>query len=343
MANNVVLGDLGLYRGSDCLKFDGVNDYVKIDNTPILTDFNISVECTPLRLTGTQFIWANRNGSDIHLDIRASNFAVGIESSFGAEVFTHPTILQVGSTYNISMTYNSSTLNGVIIVNGVSHIVTSLGAPLTVSNGWQNIGALDFGSSPIDHCNMDIRDISINSSCYIQNGDFGSATLIDHCGTNDGTINGAQWWKVGVDEVYATPALYKTALVSPLTEDQYVTYTDASPYYNSDNVFWNPYNQDTTYDFNVTTQVAVNSFLTIQMIESGDFMEYTSGGAVDLTGGDVKTSGGLIYVGTGGDIIVAGDGNDVTFVNVPSGSYVIGNWNAIRKIGTTATDIVVLY
>ena len=103
------------------------------------------------------------------------------------------------------------------------------------------------------YSNIIVHSVGLDGSIYIKNGDFGSTTLIDHSGNgNDGTINGATWWKKGVDEVYATPDLYKSTLVSPLTEDQYVTYTDGTPFYDSDDTFWNPYNQDVTYSFTVS-------------------------------------------------------------------------------------------
>lgn len=49
-----------------------------------------------------------------------------------------------------------------------------------------------------------------------------------------------------------------------------------------------------------------------------------------------------IYVGTGGDIaLVDGEGNQVTYKNVTSGSY-IGDcvYKQVKVTGTTATDLV---
>lgn len=81
---------------------------------------------------------------------------------------------------------------------------------------------------------------------YSSQGSFGNTSI------GDLTLVNPVWWKKGVDEVYATPTAYKSTLVSPLTEDQEVYYTDATPFYPSDDVFWNPYNQDLTYSFTVS-------------------------------------------------------------------------------------------
>ena len=51
-----------------------------------------------------------------------------------------------------------------------------------------------------------------------------------------------------------------------------------------------------------------------------------------------------LYVGTAGDVIARLSGTPagtwVTRKNVPAGSYLVGRYVAVKKTGTTATDIV---
>lgn len=51
-----------------------------------------------------------------------------------------------------------------------------------------------------------------------------------------------------------------------------------------------------------------------------------------------------LYVGTGGDLAVTmPDDAVVTFKNVPSGSFFPVRVAAVKKTGTTATDLLALY
>ena len=99
------------------------------------------------------------------------------------------------------------------------------------------------GRSQARNGQWDVRSYSFvgqNTSFeYISGGSaFGSATLEDTSGNgNNGTITSATWWKKDVDANYATPQLFKSDLGTQ-TGDVTGQYTDGTPYYASDDVFW---------------------------------------------------------------------------------------------------------
>ncbi len=239
MANEVVLGDLALDSRDDCLKFDGVNDYIAFPSTvvdfvrcKIIAESNIADSMIlDNRLDGgTAFVVYNTSGV-----IYLSNCAMMIND---VNVVNGTTVIPYGVELDIKIALSQSVIN-----------------LFTRQSKDRSFKGLVW--------NLELQGTSDTYS-YIQSGDFGSSTLIDHSGNgNNGTIHGAQWWKKGVDENYATPQLFKSTLVSPLTEDQNVIYTDATPYYPSDDVFWNPYNQDLTYSFTVSEQSESFSLLGI--------------------------------------------------------------------------------
>ena len=49
-----------------------------------------------------------------------------------------------------------------------------------------------------------------------------------------------------------------------------------------------------------------------------------------------------LYVGTGGTVVAtkAGDAGAMTYLNVPSGSYLDGQWITVVKVGTTAAAMI---
>jgi len=69
--------------------------------------------------------------------------------------------------------------------------------------------------------------------------------------------------------------------------------------------------------------------------------------AVSLAGGDwicgENSPTNVLYLGTGGDLVVLGKGDtaDVTFVGLQAGYHLL-DVQAIRQTGTTASDIVVI-
>ncbi len=64
-----------------------------------------------------------------------------------------------------------------------------------------------------DMCTFEVQ----NKHLYIQNGDFGNLTLVDHIGSADGTLDNLEmWWKEGIDEVFPDQNVYKATWIPPL-------------------------------------------------------------------------------------------------------------------------------
>lgn len=56
------------------------------------------------------------------------------------------------------------------------------------------------------------------------------------------------------------------------------------------------------------------------------------------------TKGGIIFIGTGGNIKVDMIGvGTVTFLNVPNGRFISGRVKRVYSTGTTASDIIVIF
>lgn len=74
-----------------------------------------------------------------------------------------------------------------------------------------------------------------------------------------------------------------------------------------------------------------------QAINNGyDFAAVTKSDVTDL-------QGAALYIGTGGDLVVESEnGNEVTFANVPDGSFMPVRVSKV-KAATTASDIVAIY
>jgi len=264
MNNKVVLGDLSKYHGDDVLKFSGVDTApvspIKISSTldgthevycmydgKVASDGNVVGESIASAIGGFQ----------IRYDIGNNkwNFQYRIGGTTYYSLQSTATVT-VGQWYKISVNINGTNVS-LTIDNVLQDSNSNFDGSGIDVNSFVAIG----GKSQNRYFSGLIRDYAYttNSSqlvmSYIQNGDFGSATLIDHSGNgNNGTINGATWWKEGVDQQFDTPQLYKSQWVIPMEESQNVVYTDALPYYATKNAFWNDYNIDEVYAFNVSRQ-----------------------------------------------------------------------------------------
>lgn len=247
---NVVIGDLSKYNGDDVLKTYGIGDLFKIPridkNINLSISFDFYFDST---LFSDEFIEC-RNGTSGGWVFRSFSLGFIQFDSWGSNGFDRIEKAIPTGWHNITIFYDSGVKK--LIIDDVEYSNTiNIGDNnntdfITFGGGLNSNGAMEIS-------NIVYKDASSIEYIYIKNGDFGSPVLIDHSGNgNDGTINGATWWKKGVDEVYATPDLYKSTLVSPLTEDQNVTYTDGTPFYDSNDPFWNPYNQDISYSFMVS-------------------------------------------------------------------------------------------
>ena len=61
-------------------------------------------------------------------------------------------------------------------------------------------------------------------------------------------------------------------------------------------------------------------------------------------GAELTLSGGVLYIGTGGDVKVTTiSGDDVTFKNLPNGSVLAVQVKKVFNTGTSAADILALY
>ncbi len=67
-----------------------------------------------------------------------------------------------------------------------------------------------------------------------------------------------------------------------------------------------------------------------------------TGGTAGATASQLGVSTRRLYIGTGGTFIgrMAGCQADVTYVNVPNGSYLDGNWTSITGTGNSCAGIV---
>lgn len=68
--------------------------------------------------------------------------------------------------------------------------------------------------------------------------------------------------------------------------------------------------------------------------------------AVDISSSDdtLAIPGGVLYIGTGGNVKVTTiSGDDVTFMNLGSGSVLAVQVKKVFKTGTSASNIVALY
>ena len=246
--NNVIIGDLAEFRGDDCLKFDGVDDYATI----VQTTEDLSLDIT-IDEVGTTWKVISQIGSydvdfdgyilhvdtDLRLAIRSNN-----------DVVTKGPIISGGDRLELDI-INTNTEIRVYLGGELSltHTKTSTGSYVGKTVKLMKRDNTDF----LKGC---LNSISDGAYTYINNGDFGDSVLTSKPSGNDGTIVGAQWWKQGVDENFLTPTAYRNAWIIPMEQSQNVIYTDGTPYYPTADTYWNPYNQDATYTFTVYQQSA---------------------------------------------------------------------------------------
>lgn len=215
MSNEVVISldeDFHLDKRDDCLMFDGVDDRAYTPNNPtslskIRVEFyNKTVESLSNKYlidtsNGTRGFLIRRFGTGIVVFIYDDR-ALGLQTANSNVIAGLNTleILVSGSSYTVN-------LNGVIATqNNYNGNFVSGTAGLAIGD------AID--STPSPHYEGQICCVEIEGfGTYIQNGDFGDATLIDHSGNgNDCIIVGPQWWKLKVDQHFQTAQLFKSQL-----------------------------------------------------------------------------------------------------------------------------------
>ncbi len=238
MANEVVLGDLALDSRPDCMQVQSsTTQYIDIPNNPNYVEFHCESDNTSNVMYMGNGAFAERG----YVILRES---INLYSS-GGTLSQHPISIPAGAV-DIIVEKTSSQIS--VRINGVQILTDE---PYTESGG-NNLRLCNY-KYPQTYYGLGccVYSVITSTHTYINEGDFGSPVLPSNPSGADGSYNGATWWKKGVDENYATSQLYKSTLVSPLTEDQHVVYTDAEPYYASDDVFWNPFNQDANFGFTV--------------------------------------------------------------------------------------------
>ncbi len=228
MANEVVLGDLALDSRDTVLRLVGAQSFL----TPTYNllggdEFLMSFAKTTATKPYDTIVSSDNRGTELR-----------VSGSDGVEI-----VNTAGTTYY---------LNGVMAVNGDPFPSGDYVLRCVLSTS-QSFSAWGRRSTGFNNFEGEIHSLEIGGYSYIHFNDYGDTELPSiPSGKNGAFEGGISWWKKGVDENYATSQLFKSTLTSPLTEDQNVVYTDATPYYASDDVFWNPFNQDLTYDFTVS-------------------------------------------------------------------------------------------
>lgn len=252
MAKTVVLGDLGKYSGDTVLKFDGVDDYASIPPVTF-TDLDVgSIEISCVYITtGVESYPIGKIVDFSNWIGYLSNGNIAVRFSDGT-YFSVPSGIVVSGYYSIRLTFNEGIAEFFIDDASVgTQDITGKSVTINLIGEGRRI------SYTGDLCRVIFELSGVVVADYINNNNFGDSSLIDNSGNgNDGTIFGAVWWKKYVDEVYATPQLLKDTLTDPLGADYHVVYTDATPFYPSDDVFWNPYNLDPEFTFTVVQQGA---------------------------------------------------------------------------------------
>lgn len=154
------------------------------------------------------------------------------------EVVSYEIIITSG---NIEFTVNGNTENKAISGTPLASVTGNL----VLGNEFDGLG----GDLMHDFYTFEIVGVvKYDTTSY-----YGSLDLPDLSGNgNDGTLNNVLWWKKGVDAVYATPQLAKSD-IGTQTGDLTLKYTDATPYYASDNTFWT--HNKATYVFTVIAAI----------------------------------------------------------------------------------------
>ncbi len=233
MANEVVIGNLADDKRDDCLRFGGSGDYTvtdAIDMTGAQTITSVFV-CDELK---TQAVHSKGGGHYRLVILGTGKLMVNSE-------VTNATIT-CGVVNTVSVVFDSNGKGISLTLNGVVEW-TGLASPSQLTTDFY-IGARNTSGTLGLFFSGKIHSVVIQGfASYVQNGDFGSSTLIDHSGNgNDGTIVGAQWWKKDVDQAFADPLTYRSQLPATPVEVQHVTYTDKTqPYYPTGDAFWGLY------------------------------------------------------------------------------------------------------
>ncbi len=177
-------GVTGAYTADDpALYFDGVDDHVETPN--IVNDIPYC-EYRWLLSSTASTVAVHARGLDAYrlVVLAGGELMVG---SLAIGVYVSPnTVYTTRAYYNSNGDCTSLDIDGVEVWSGVSPKTTDTPTFYTGARYLYSLGLFLAGC-------VTCADVG-GAFNYIQNGDFGSATLTDHSGNaNDGTINGATW------------------------------------------------------------------------------------------------------------------------------------------------------
>ncbi len=254
MADKIVIGDLGEYRGDDCLTFASGASVVTPSNGTII-DKLITADILYKSGLGNRYIAdfspAGEGGWIFRVEDNRLRFTVFQSDGQVLNVYYNP--LVDGTTYCIeAIALSSGTLN--LTVNGSMSQAAFDGTNKIPTTGTVVVGnAVEGLTENLDSQLLGIRiDGEFN---YNLNGQFGNVSVLDSSGNgNDGTINGATWWKKEIAENYLTTTAYLNARPAVQEVAQEIIVVDPSQYYPTDDVIWAPYNTDPTFSFIVYLQ-----------------------------------------------------------------------------------------
>ncbi len=251
----VVIGDLGLYKGDSVLWLQNYGDQLEQNTTPS-GDFECTLDFERVdnqlyqrfvqhQVATRGWLFAlDENGILFRNQNSAGSQTIHVPIDFGAYTVVFGMRQRDGETLPNAKTMYLSLDGGTEITKNAGISPTIISDLFLIGYG---VNARMGRFKMSGYHNFDYKP-SMDS--------FGGSILTDYSGYgNHLTIaHRNSWWKQGVDEVYANPSLYQASWIIPMEEAQQVIYTDGTPFYPTDDPFWNPYNQDPVHSFTVTKQ-----------------------------------------------------------------------------------------
>ena len=260
MIKKVVVGDLGKYSSDSILRYSAIVGQDSLFS-PVSSITNWKLKCC-VSTKDTLGIFTGFFGTTTSIVGFFPSSTIRVRFLDSSQVdFNFP--YNLDELYDMTVSYDGTTVY--FEVNNGQHVDSSniSGKTMTfnaVGGGYDGVQFPYHG----DVCSYKLTSFD-ESILYVDydtgiRNEYGVSTVTDDSGNNNNlNVNGAQWWKLGIDENYSTPQLLKNTLVFPPVVAYDVIYTDGSPYYGSNHVFWNPYNTDPAFPFNVRFDVRSSS------------------------------------------------------------------------------------
>lgn len=244
MASERVVGDLGALRGyDDVLRLP--TKTAKVHSAPVVvadSDFEAEVvflyRFQDSGFSGIIYNGTQSNGWFAGMDTSGKFVVVSYHNGFSQPITSSATAT-IGSVYRMVLSRIGTTYR-LRVYDGEALLVDQSGGsrPLIAGN-------IEFGlGSMVSSLGSYSDIISARQNDVVQytlNGQFGNVQVLDSSGNgNNGTINGAQWWKKGIDDQYATALLAKNDLIAEgsFVEDVTLLVTDRAQYIPTEDPFW---------------------------------------------------------------------------------------------------------